>query len=391
MPNGQGWIRVALGLILALAETLHGDAQTVLPPKAKPTTRPAEHSLFVGGVDPPRGSPPAKQRVATSSPAAAGTLPKNSASSRNVADSVSSTPALVNSLGMRFRRISYGTYSMGSPIWCELADRDELIHEVRLTMPFYLGVYEVTQGQFAEVMQTNPSHFHRTARGAAAYEHPVEQVTWCEAVEFCRRLSSLTRERRAGRVYRLPTEAEWEFACRSGSADTFHFGEDEAALATHAWFVGNTENGTQTVGLKASNAFGLYDMYGNVWEWCADWYGEYEGRELVSQDPRGPDWGDYRVVRGGSWRSPLENCRSADRGCEAPGRRCNRVGFRVLLMVGMVAESEASRLLTQQRNLSPENLNKQVGSHEELSSRFLASSRFLWSDPRGTGRLDWLP
>ncbi|MFM9118039.1 MAG: formylglycine-generating enzyme family protein, partial [Planctomycetota bacterium] len=336
-------------------------------------------------------APPTPQRSTARPPSASGGVAENSTVGRNVTDSASSTPALVNSLGMCFRRITYGTYSMGSPIWCELADRDEHLHEVRLTMPFYLGVFEVTQGQFSEVMRTNPSHFQWSGSGVAACEHPVEQVTWSEAVEFCRRLSALPRERRAGRVYRLPTEAEWEFACRGGSPGTFHYGDDEAGLATHAWYSQNTDHTTQTVGLKKPNAFGLHDMYGNVWEWCADWYGEYEGRELVSQDPRGPEWGEYRVVRGGSWRSPPENCRSADRGCDVPGRRCDRVGFRVLLMVGPGAESEASRLLTQQRDRKSEASPGEVGSQAVLPLSLLASCRLWGIDPRSRGRLDWQP
>jgi formylglycine-generating enzyme required for sulfatase activity len=218
---------------------------------------------------------------------------------------------------------------------------------VRLTLPFYLGVFEVTQGQFQDVMQANPSRFQNVDRPHTTHEFPVDRVTWMEAMEFCRRLSALPSERRAGRVYRLPTEAEWEFACRAGNESAYHFGEDVEELKSHGWFAGNTERSTQPVGRKLPNSLGLYDMYGNVWEWCSDWYAPYDTRELVTEDPRGAEQGEYRVLRGGSWLSPPENCRSADRGSEAPRRRCDRIGFRVLMMVGPIPEASASRLLTE--------------------------------------------
>ena len=254
---------------------------------------------------------------------------------------------VVNSLGMRLVNINPGSFTMGTPIWCEIADLDESAHEVRLTLPYYLGVFEVTQGQYQDVMQANPSHFRNDKRHDATHEFPVDRVTWMEATEFCRRLSALPSERRAGRVYRLPTEAEWEFACRAGNAALYHFGDDPEELRLYAWFAGNAERSTQPVGRKLPNASGLYDMHGNVWEWCSDWYDQYDSRNLVTEDPQGPEQGDYRVVRGGAWRSPEENCRSADRGCESPTRRCDRVGFRVLMIIGAIPEAAASRLLTE--------------------------------------------
>jgi formylglycine-generating enzyme required for sulfatase activity len=160
---------------------------------------------------------------------------------------------------MKFRQIPAGTFTMGDAS----GDDDETPHEVTLTKPFKMGVHEVTQAQYEQLMGTNPSEF----KGA---ENPVERVSWEDAVEFCRRLSELPAEKEAGHVYRLPTEAEWEYACRAGTTTNFGFGDDDSEAGYYAWVFGNSDRKTHPVGNKLPNAWGLYDMHGNVREWCKD-------------------------------------------------------------------------------------------------------------------------
>ena len=193
---------------------------------------------------------------------------------------------------------------------------------VEITRPFYLGVHEVTQAQYEAVIGRNPSGF----KGAA---HPVEQVNWDDAVAFCGRLSELPAEKAAGRLYRLPTEAEWEYACRAGSTTTYSFGDETARLAEFGWYSNNSGSAKlHPVGEKKPNAWGLYDMHGNVWEWCHDWYGPYPVGDVA--DPTGPESGSVRVDRGGSWHYIARFCRSASRYRFAPGSRTSVLGFRVL-------------------------------------------------------------
>jgi len=164
----------------------------------------------------------------------------------------------------------------------------EYRHEVTISKPFYMGVTEVTQAQYEAVMGKNPSYY----KGAT---NPVDQVSWDDATEFCKKLSEKIRQ-----AVRLPTEAEWEYACRAGTQTAFSFGDDPSALGDYAWWDGNSGATTHPVGQKRPNAWGLYDMHGNVWEWCADWFGEYPKGPVT--DPSGPATGsDIRVVRGGSW------------------------------------------------------------------------------------------
>ena len=174
-------------------------------------------------------------------------------------------------------------------------------------------------------MGLNPSHF----RGSGT--HPVENVSYADTVEFCRRLSEHPDERLAGRRYRLPTEAEWEYACRAGSKTAFSFGDEAADLGSHGWHDANSGETTHAVGCKRPNKFGLYDMHGNVWEWCSDWYsGKYDASSLGT-DPQGPESGTVRVLRGGSWDSELAFARCASRlGCD-PDDTSDVVGFRVVL------------------------------------------------------------
>jgi formylglycine-generating enzyme required for sulfatase activity len=211
-------------------------------------------------------------------------------------------------------------------------------HEVEISKPFYLGVYEVTQAEYEQVMGTNPSCFSPTGNrkeqvaGQDTSRFPVELVSWIDAVKFCKKLSELPEEKRAGRVYRLPTEAEWEYACRGGaSLKPCHFGD--SLSSTQANFGGNLGRTTR-VGSYPANAFGLCDMHGNVWEWCADWYdGDYY-KVSPRKDPKGPATGRNRVLRGGAWFLDGGSCRAACRGDLVPCFHVIYIGFRVVLVAG---------------------------------------------------------
>jgi formylglycine-generating enzyme required for sulfatase activity len=185
-----------------------------------------------------------------------------------------------------------------------------------------MGIYPVTQSEYQRLMGSNPSSFKGD-------RHPVEQVSWEDATEFIQKLNGLPEERAAGRVYRLPTESEWEYACRAGSSTAYCFGEEDARLGEYAWYGKNSGNKTHPVGQKTSNAWGLYDMHGNVWEWCSDWYGDYPSGSV--RDPKGASTGSCRVDRGGSWYNVAANCRSANRFRRAPSNRNDYLGFRLAL------------------------------------------------------------
>jgi formylglycine-generating enzyme required for sulfatase activity len=239
-----------------------------------------------------------------------------------------SPKTITNSIGMKLVLIPKGTFMMGSPIEEEGADNDEEQHQVTIGKDYYLGVTEVTQGQYEKVMGTNPSYFQkRVIRKSDSSMYPVELVSWEDAVEFCKKLSDLPEEKKAGRVYRLPTEAEWEYACRAGSKAAYSFGANSKTLGDYAWFGENSGRQTHPVGEKKANAWGLYDMHGNVWEWCSDWYGVYPKGSV--SDPSGPSEGSCRVVRGGFWFGVAAGCRSADRSRFDPS--VLSLGFRVAL------------------------------------------------------------
>jgi formylglycine-generating enzyme required for sulfatase activity len=222
--------------------------------------------------------------------------------------------AFTNSVGIKLRHIPAGRFTRGG--------FDERPHEVILTKPFYLGVYEVTNAQWKRVMGIAPSKWQDDDR-------PVEMVSWNDAVGFCRRLSALPEEQAAGLVYRLPTEAEWEYACRAGTTTAFSFGNLESKLGDFAWFSGNSENKTHSVGTRQPNPWGLYDMHGNVLEWCSDWYGPHPDRGTT--DPLGPPGGSRRVYRGGSWFTSDESCQLTFRTGLDPSFRSDDLGFRLAL------------------------------------------------------------
>ena len=238
-----------------------------------------------------------------------------------------------NSIGMKLRLIPTGQFMMGSPDSDTNAERREKPqHLVKVTKPFYLGVFEVTQQQYEKVMDRNPSRF----KGP---RNPVNQVNWHDAVEFCQKLSALSAEKSSGRHYRLPTEAEWEFACRAGSTTVYGFGDEASRLGDYAWFSGNSRDTVHPVGRKKPNAWGLYDMHGNVWEWCQDWFGNYPASRLGRLsflipprriDPTGPKSGSYRVYRGGGIeKHALKRLRSASRGAGVTLAHFT-LGFRVV-------------------------------------------------------------
>ncbi len=250
---------------------------------------------------------------------------------------------ITNSIGMKLVLIPAGKFLMGSPKDEKERFHGEVQHEVSITKPFNLGVYMVTQAEYEKVMGNNPSYFSPKGDGKDEVEDmdtshfPVEMVSWEDAIAFCKKLSELPEEKKAGRVYRLPTEAEWEYACRAGTKTVFHYGD--SLSSKQANFDGNDPYGgadkgpnlnrTAKVGSYAPNAFGLYDMHGNVWEWCQDWYNGGYYKNSPKEDPPGPAQASDRVVRGGSWYSHGWDCRSAGRHRLGPASRFASLGFRV--------------------------------------------------------------
>ena len=232
---------------------------------------------------------------------------------------------LTNSLGMKLTYIPAGEFTMGSPSGESDRDDDETQHRVRLSRPFWLGVTEVTQGQWEALMGSRPWE-GKSAKSNPS--HAASYVSWDDAVEFCRKLSE-----RAGKAYRLPTEAEWEYACRGGTTSMYHFGDNVSELGRFGWFADNAKNvgerDAHVVRQKLPNGWGLYDMHGNVYEWCGDWYGDYPSGTVT--DPKGPGSGSDRVLRGGSWFSYPLFCRPACRYGTSPGLQTHNLGFRLAL------------------------------------------------------------
>lgn len=197
---------------------------------------------------------------------------------------------------------------------------------VTLSQDYWIGKYEVTQSEFERVMGTNPSRFTGDSN------RPVEKVTFIDASNYCARVTD--QERRAGRLpvgyeYRLPSEAEWEYAARAGSTNQFSFGDDPALADAFAWTGENSEATTHPVGLKQPNAWGLYDVHGNVWEWCADWFEAYPARALTN--PVGPATSKYKLFKGGGWNQDAPFGRASSRFMMSPSNGIHFVGFRMAL------------------------------------------------------------
>ena len=251
-------------------------------------------------------------------------------------------PEIKNKLGMRLALIPPGEFQMGSPF--DEAERatDETQHRVRITRAFWLGVYEVTQEEWNLVMGSQPSYFSQNGggkdqvSGLDTSRFPVESVSWDDATEFCRRLSA-----REGQEYRLPTEAEWEYACRAGTTSAYHFGgvlNGDKANVNGNYPYGTTTKGkslsrTTRVGVYGANAFGLYDMHGNVLEWCRDWYDNQFYASSAMADPENVKEAKYRVLRGGSWGALAWLSRSAYRNRLTPATRYVSCGLRVLCLL----------------------------------------------------------
>jgi formylglycine-generating enzyme required for sulfatase activity len=236
---------------------------------------------------------------------------------------------ITNSLGMKFVLIAAGSFTMGSsPAEQGRHPRDEEEHRVRIEKPFYLQTTEVTQGQWKRVMGNNPSSFKECGD-----ECPVEMVSWYDAQEFIRRLRQLEGTDK----YRLPTEAEWEYACRAGTTTPFYTGlcisteqaNYKGSYPLEACEEGKYRRTAVSVGSFPPNPWGLYDMHGNVCEWCQDRYGTYPTVDII--DPKGPSTGEYHVLRGGSWLSPGKRIRSASRMAHFPATRDNHIGFRLAM------------------------------------------------------------
>jgi len=258
-----------------------------------------------------------------------------------IADCGDAAEPVTNSIGMKLRLIPAGTFMMGSPGFGEYRFDDEHQHQVTISKAFYMQTTEVTQGQWKAVMGTEPWKGKRPSDGRIDIKeganYAASFVNWNDAVAYCKKLSV-----KEGKTYRLPTEAQWEYACRAGTKTRWSWGDDEASIGDYAWYMKNAydarERYAHQVGLKRPNAFGLYDMHGNVLEWCHDYYGEDYYKQSPKKDPTGPGFGSSRVLRGGSWRrGVLRNTRPAFRDRFAPGgrlqsrpERFDDFGFRVV-------------------------------------------------------------
>ena len=289
----------------------------------------------VKSVQPPIVMPPAKPQERRPVPQKKKQAPPSSTKSL----ALSNEGIITNSIGMKLKLIPAGEFLMGSAESPALLAKEydsELEyfavehpqHRVRITKPFYLGVHEVTQEQWKRVMGSRPWSGEKRVKEGADYAAMF--IGWGDAMEFCRKLSS-----KEGQTYHLPTEAQWEYACRAGTTTRYSFGDDASDLSSYAWFAENTrgvgKEYAHRVGQKRANPWGLHDMHGNVSEWCQDWFAEDYFEKSQTEDPAGPNTGSFHVFRGGSWVNPPRNCRSADR----HGARTDywtNLGFRVALV-----------------------------------------------------------
>ncbi len=224
--------------------------------------------------------------------------------------------------GIEFQWCPPGTFTMGSPESETDHDDDEAQHVVTLSKGFWLSKYETTQTQWVTIMGSSPSHFDDPGNE----NNPVEQVTWEGAQDF---IAALNASAGAG-TYRLPTESEWEYAYRAGTAERFYWGDDagETDIGNYAWYQPNSGDTTHPVGEKMPNAWGLYDMGGNVNEWCQDFYGDYPAGPVT--DPQGAAASEFRVIRGGGYDAGTAGCRAASRGMFNPISSYDAIGVRLL-------------------------------------------------------------
>jgi formylglycine-generating enzyme required for sulfatase activity len=335
-PNGRIW-RVglsALALVVAvlaaviiiprLGPSRDGTSQKVPPPTTE--TTPSVNPTAVKSADLPKPQPTAPNEPSK--------LITNSIGVKLVAGEEQDD----NGLKMKFCWCPPGTFRMGSPPNEEGHRETEGPVQVTLSRGFWMGKYEVTQGQWRTVMGTSLAEQQAKAKPAGPLftdivgegpTHPMNFVKYAEVEEFCRKLTAM--ERAADRLptgweYRLPTEAQWEYACRAGGEGVYGFGDDVARLGDFAWFKDNSGGRTHPVGEKSANAFGLHDTQGNVFEWCSDGYGVTLPGGL---DPVGPSSAPYRVIRGGSWPDDPGGCRPAYRSPGMPNARGSIIGFRV--------------------------------------------------------------
>ena len=291
--------------------TLNGGLPVSEPPRV-PTTRPA-------AAQPSRlEKPPTPTWVTGPSLNEPPTSAATAARPAGSVDPASESRKFTNSAGMVLVPISAGDFVMGSPETEEgRYDEEEQQHRVTISRRFFMTATEITQTQWTKIMGRNPSF-------PQGDDLPVNKIKWHEAVEFCRKLSEMEHRR-----YRLPTEAEWEYACRAGTVTPYYFGSSATDLKDFAWFAANSEETVHPVATKEPNKWGLYDMIGNVSEWCADWRGDYPTEPVV--DPIGTQNGTSRILRGGSWDSEPVICRSAARFAESPDFAYMDMGFRVVL------------------------------------------------------------
>ena len=234
--------------------------------------------------------------------------------------------SITNTIGMKFNKIPAGTFLMGSPETLKDRRDIEYQHKVTISKAFYIQTTEVTQGQWKALMGTEPWKGKQYVKEGPDY--PAVYVSWDDTVAYCKKLSE-----KESKTYRLPTEAEWEYACRAGTKTAWSFRDDEKVLGDYAWYAENAnyldEKYAHQVGLKKPNAFGLYDMHGNVWELCHDYYGPDYYKQSPEKDPPGPTSGSSCVLRGGSWGDYTRTSRSAARGWVVAGRR-GSLGFRLV-------------------------------------------------------------
>ncbi len=300
---------------------------------------------------------------------------------------------LINSIGMTMLGIAPGTFTMGCPADEPGRDRDDFPqHEVTLTHPFWIAHTPVTQKQWSAIMGTSVAD--QRAKGESygdvtgtGDDHPVYFVNWKDALRFCDRLTERENRRAEGLAYALPTEAQWEYACRAGTNGSHNVPGAEAIEL--GWFRDNSEHSTHPVGTKTPNAWGLHDCHGNVWEWCADWFKQSPITELAL-DPQGLQNSGYRVLRGGSWSNNAQTCRSARRYWYAPGLRYENFGFRPVLCP--VKQREAQGALPPE----PEAAAKPEPEVQEEAARSvrphfvpIKAGTFLMGSPKNEkGRLD---